>query len=56
MEKKREGYRGSAGEDFIPYITIFCYWGGDREAAGVALTPTKNLSPSTPAVDVDPNT
>jgi hypothetical protein len=23
MEKKREGYRGSAGEDFIPYTTIF---------------------------------
>jgi hypothetical protein len=40
MEKKREGYRGSAGEDFIPYTTIFCYWGGDREAAGVALTPS----------------
>jgi hypothetical protein len=35
MEKKM-GYRGSAGEDFIPYMTIFCYWGGDREAAEVA--------------------
>jgi hypothetical protein len=23
MEKKREGYRESAGEDFIPYMTIF---------------------------------
>jgi hypothetical protein len=35
MEKKM-GYRGSAVEDFIPYMTIFCYWGGDREAAEVA--------------------
>jgi hypothetical protein len=23
MEKKRGGYRGSAGEGFIPYMTIF---------------------------------
>jgi hypothetical protein len=22
--EKREGYRGSAGEGFIPYMTIFC--------------------------------
>jgi hypothetical protein len=27
MEKKREGYRESAGDGFIPYMTIFCYWG-----------------------------
>jgi hypothetical protein len=35
--EKKGGYRGSAGEGLIPYMTIFCYWGGDREAAEVAL-------------------
>jgi hypothetical protein len=35
--EKRECFRESAGEDFIPYMTIFCYWGGDRGAAEVAL-------------------
>jgi hypothetical protein len=37
MEKKREGDREAAGDDSIPYMTIFWYWGGDREAAEVAL-------------------
>jgi hypothetical protein len=37
--RKKGAYRRSAGDDFIPYIIIFfCYWGGDREAAEVALT------------------
>jgi hypothetical protein len=35
--EKKGGYRGFAGEDFIPYMTIFSYWGGDREAVEVAL-------------------
>jgi hypothetical protein len=39
MEKKRECYRESAGDSFIPYMTIFFYWGEDREAAEVALSP-----------------
>jgi hypothetical protein len=38
MEKKREGDREAAGDDSIPYMTIFWYWGGDREAAEVALS------------------
>jgi hypothetical protein len=37
MEKKRGGDREAAGDDFIPYMTTFWYWGGDREAAEVAL-------------------
>jgi hypothetical protein len=37
--EKWGGYRGSVGDDFIPCMTIFffCYWGGDRETAEVAL-------------------
>jgi hypothetical protein len=35
--EKRGGYRGSAGEGFIPCMTIFWYWGEDRKAAEVAL-------------------
>jgi hypothetical protein len=42
-EKKRRGYKGSAGDDFIPYMTIFWYCGGDREAAEVALSPSNNF-------------
>jgi hypothetical protein len=34
MEKKKEGYRGSAGEDFIPYITIFFILGRGYSYAG----------------------
>jgi hypothetical protein len=36
--EKRESYRGFAGDDFVPYMTIFCYWGRGREAAELALT------------------
>jgi hypothetical protein len=42
MEKKRERFRESDGEDFIPCMTIFCYWGGDRGAAEVALSSKKS--------------
>jgi hypothetical protein len=28
---------------FIPYMTIFWYWGGDREAAEVALSPWSKM-------------
>jgi hypothetical protein len=35
--EKNDCYRGSVGEDFIAYMTIFCYWGGESEAAEVAL-------------------
>jgi hypothetical protein len=44
LGEKKGGYRGSAGEGFIPYMTIFCYWGGDREAAEVALSLLLNFS------------
>jgi hypothetical protein len=27
VEKKKEGYSGSTGEGFIPYMIIFWYWG-----------------------------
>jgi hypothetical protein len=37
MEEKREAYWGSAGDDFIPYMTIFFYLGGDSEAAEGAV-------------------
>jgi hypothetical protein len=43
--EKREAYWGSAGDDFIPYMTIFLYWGWDREAAEVALNTDHVLSP-----------
>jgi hypothetical protein len=36
--EKRGDCRGSAEEDFIPYMTIFCYWGEDKEAVDVALS------------------
>jgi hypothetical protein len=39
MEKKREGYRGSAGEGLIPYMTIFCYWGGIGKLLKLLLCP-----------------
>jgi hypothetical protein len=35
--EKKGGDREAAGDDFIPYMTIFCYWGLDRKAAEVAL-------------------
>jgi hypothetical protein len=38
--EKKGDYRESAGEDFISYMTIFHYWGGDREAAEFALRAT----------------
>jgi hypothetical protein len=34
--EKKEGYKGSTGEGFISYMTIFLVL-GDREAAEVAL-------------------
>jgi hypothetical protein len=37
MEKKKEGYKGSTGEGFISYMTIFFLVLGDREAAEVTL-------------------
>jgi hypothetical protein len=40
--EKKEGYSESAGEGFIPYMTIFCYWGGDRKGAEVALSNLNN--------------
>jgi hypothetical protein len=42
--EKKGGDREAAGDDFIPYMTIFfffCYWGWDRGAAEVALTAAK---------------
>jgi hypothetical protein len=35
--EKKEGYKGSTGEGFISYMTIFFWYWGDREAAEVAL-------------------
>jgi hypothetical protein len=43
MEKKR-GYRRSAGDSFIPYMTtFFLLLGGDREAVEVEVALTTSI-------------
>jgi hypothetical protein len=47
-EKKREGDREAAGEGFLSsdtlYHCFFWYWGWERGAAKVALTPVRSTT------------